>query len=208
MDILIVCLVAAVAAWSFKSRGDRARISLLATHLRPFDIEKLMETLSEGYMRALGEQDPQRQQAIWTLLAPSEQKMAEQLGQLAQDFARLDEAQTRVMRPDWPVSALLQLLGRAFPAWPKRHSVDMRALLTLHAQALARAVQATGGAPSTRAFTLLAELMLMQHSCHWFCKSRHVASARLILRHQTPYDKVLASVAPATRQAYQALTGV
>ncbi len=208
MDILIACLVAAVAAWSFKSRGDRARIALLATHLRPFDIEKLMETLSEGYMRALGEPDPQRQQAIWALLAPSEQKIAEQLGQLAQDFAELDEAQTRVMRPDWPVALVLQLLGRAFPAWPKRHSFDMRALLALHAQALARAVQATEGSASARAFTLLAELMLMQHSCHWFCKSRHVASARLILRHQTPYEKVLTSVAPATRQAYQALTGV
>jgi hypothetical protein len=48
----------------------------------------------------------------------------------------------------------------------------------------------------------------MQHSCHWYCKSRNVASARLLLRHQTPYQKVLASVAPETRQSYQAITGV
>jgi len=32
-----------------------------------------------------------------------------------------------------------------------------------------------------------------------------VASTRLVLRHQTPYEKVLESVAPATRQAYNAL---
>ena len=54
---------------------------------------------------------------------------------------------------------------------------------------------------------MMAELFLMQHSCHWFCKSKPVASARLILRHQTPYEQVLQSVAPDTRQAYLALTG-
>ena len=47
----------------------------------------------------------------------------------------------------------------------------------------------------------------MQHSCHWFCKSRGVASARLLVRHKTPYMKVLDSVTPATRRAYTALVG-
>ena len=45
----------------------------------------------------------------------------------------------------------------------------------------------------------------MQHSCHWYCKSLGVASARLVMRHQTPYEKVLDSVSPGTRQAYTAL---
>ena len=50
-----------------------------------------------------------------------------------------------------------------------------------------------------------AELFLMQHTCHWFCKSKTVASARLMARHKTTYEQVLASVAPATRDAYQKL---
>jgi hypothetical protein len=52
---------------------------------------------------------------------------------------------------------------------------------------------------------LSAELYLMQHTCHWFCKSRTVASARLLARHKTSYQQVLESVSPQTRQAYEAL---
>lgn len=47
-----------------------------------------------------------------------------------------------------------------------------------------------------RAFTMTAELMLMQHTCHWFCRSRTVASMRLLARHKTAYEQVLQSVAP------------
>ncbi len=206
MDIFLVAMVAAIAAWSLKSRAERARIVLLATHLRHFDIEKLMETLSEGYQRALGEEDSQRRQAIWSLLAPSERKVADQFAQFAQRFAQVDAEHSRLLRPDWPVSALLRLAGRAFPALLQRHSIDMRALLALHARAITQAANDLSASPSARAFTLLAELMLMQHSCHWFCKSRNVASARLLLRHQTAYEKVLASVAPQTRRDYLALT--
>ena len=52
---------------------------------------------------------------------------------------------------------------------------------------------------------LQAELFLMQHSCHWFCKSKFVASARMLARHQTAHAQLVASVAPATRNAYCAL---
>ena len=64
-----------------------------------------------------------------------------------------------------------------------------------------------GRSPRDKAFTMSAELFLMQHTCHWFCKSKTVASARLMARHKTTYEQVLASVAPATRDAYRALTG-
>ena len=67
-------------------------------------------------------------------------------------------------------------------------------------------MQAAGQQPAReRAFTLSAELFLMQHSCHWFCRSRTIASARLLARHQTPHAQVLASVSPETRNAYAAL---
>jgi hypothetical protein len=54
---------------------------------------------------------------------------------------------------------------------------------------------------------LLAEILLMQHSCHWYCKSQAVACARLLARHQTSYRKVLDSVDPTTRAHYADLTG-
>jgi hypothetical protein len=84
----------------------------------------------------------------------------------------------------------------------------MRALVQLHAQALSRAAQPAGGTPaSAKAYTLLAEILLMQHSCHWYCKSQAVACARLLARHQTSYRKVLDSVDPTTRAHYADLTG-
>jgi hypothetical protein len=208
MDLFLVALVAAVIAWSAKTRGERERIALLGVQLRPFDIEKLLETLSEGYARALGESDGERQRAIWEHLAPSEQRMAEQFTRFARQFSQVDAERSRVMRPDWPLSALLRLAGRAFPALLQKNSFDMRALVDLHARAIAQAAQRSDLPPKQRAFTMLAELLLMQHSCHWFCKSRPIASARLLLRHQTPYQKVLASVDPETQRAYRALTGV
>ncbi|MGD6322490.1 hypothetical protein VW363_22615, partial [Xanthomonas citri pv. citri] len=56
-----------------------------------------------------------------------------------------------------------------------------------------------------KAFTLTAELLLMQHTCHWFCKSKAVASARMAARHRTPHAQLVESVSPETRRAYRAL---
>jgi len=47
----------------------------------------------------------------------------------------------------------------------------------------------------------------MQHSCHWYCKSKAVASARLMARHKTSHAQVLDAVSPETRKAYAGLTG-
>jgi hypothetical protein len=46
---------------------------------------------------------------------------------------------------------------------------------------------------------------LMQHTCHWFCKTKGVASARLLVRHQTAYAQVLDAVGSETRAAYDKL---
>ncbi|RYF40240.1 MAG: hypothetical protein EOO25_13080, partial [Comamonadaceae bacterium] len=64
-----------------------------------------------------------------------------------------------------------------------------------------------GRSPRDKAFVMSAELFLMQHSCHWFCKSRAVASARLLVRHKTSYEQVLDAVSPETRRAYRELVG-
>ena len=190
MDLLLLAaLLLAVLVWSLKSRRERGRIGLLAAHLRPYDIEALMQTLSEGYLRALGENDVQRRQAIWTVLEPSERRLAEQFARFASDFARLPTERTRIVTLAWPLAWLLEQAGGP-AAW------------------LARAAQPAGDIPaSAKAYTLLAEMLLMQHSCHWYCKSQAVACARLLARHQTSYRKVLDSVDPATRQDYTGLTG-
>ena len=79
----------------------------------------------------------------------------------------------------------------------------------IHARGIAdTAKNARQLSPKRKAFTMSAELFLMQHTCHWFCRSRAVASARIQVRHQTSHAMALASVSPATRNAYRALTGV
>jgi hypothetical protein len=205
MDLFIAALVLGVMGWSIKSRTERERVQRLALHLQPYEIEKLMQTLSEGYVRALGESDAQRRLAIWHLLEPAERKLAEQFQRMAHDFGRLPPEQARIIA--LPLPWLMDLPARLWPQFFVRHSVDMRELLRLHARGIARAVEAGGASASARAYTVLAEMLLMQHSCHWFCKSRTLASARLLARHQSSHQKVLESVNAATRADYLALTG-
>ncbi|MFN7444734.1 MAG: hypothetical protein ACK5RC_06105, partial [Curvibacter sp.] len=89
-----------------------------------------------------------------------------------------------------------------------RRTFARRQLLANHAEGIA--APAANGAPRSsrdKAYTMTAELLLMQHSCHWFCRSRAVATARVLARHQTHYAQVVESVSPQTRAAYLKLTG-
>src|SRR3546814_6355118 len=82
-------------------------------------------------------------------------------------------------------------------------SRDYRELLRIHAAGLRHVVDNEDGLDiKNRAYHLSAELYLLQHSCHWFCKSRAVANARLMMRHQVTHQKVLESVSATTRSAY------
>ncbi len=84
----------------------------------------------------------------------------------------------------------------------------MRKALAIHAQGILSATEnKAGDTLKNKAFTMSAELLLMQHTCHWFCKSRTVASARVLVRHKTSYEQLVASVSPKTRDAYIALIG-
>jgi len=155
----------------------------------------LMEDLTQGYLRALGEADPQRQAAIWHILAGVEADLVEQFNAFALEFSNVTEPQARISR--LPVALPYAVV------WLSGYSFDMRKALAIHAHAIARAAhRQPGQLPRDKAFTLMAELFLMQHTCHWFCRSKMVAAARLLARHQTPYAQVLASVAAPTRQAY------
>jgi hypothetical protein len=186
--------------WILRGTEQRARIALLANVLSRYRIEKNMETLTQGYQRALGEADLQRREQLWQLLRPTEEELCAQFTRFATEFGRTDGAATRVSRlPVWLPFALTLAPAASF---------DMREALALHARAICRAVQESGGTPAReRAFAISAELFLMQHTCHWFCKSRLVASARMLARHKTSYGQLLDAVLPQTREEYRRVVG-
>jgi hypothetical protein len=197
MDSLTLALIFVVALYFINARGQRQRIALLGSQLGHFQIEKLMENLTEGYLRALGEQPGERREQIWSLLRTTERQLSEQFSQFAEDFTRLDAESTRVSRLPVTLPGVDKLLPQS--------TFDLRQAFAIHANGIAAAALASDASPRDKAFTMSAELFLMQHTCHWFCKSKAVASARLLARHKTAYAQVIASVSPATRNAYLAL---
>lgn len=200
MDTYLIILALGVGAFVMKNMEQRQRIGLLSGYLRKYQLEKLMENLTEGYLRALGESDPQRSEPIWRMLVSTEQSVADQMGRLAADMAHMGEEQARVLR--WPMA--VPLASRWLPA----ATFDLRQLMAIHAKGFASALQNTAGLTrKEQAFTLSAELFLFQHTCHWYCRSKAVASARLLARQKTSHEQVLSAVSPTTRQAYTALVG-
>lgn len=195
MEVLILIAIA-VGFFVAKKREQRQRVALLGKHLSRFDIEKLMQELISGYFRALGEERAERQAQVWAHLNAQEDQLSIQFTQFAHDFGEV-----------WGDDALISTLPLSLPwahkLFPKA-TFDSRHALRIHAHGIARAVASKHDAKD-RAFTLMAELLLMQHTCHWFCRSFAVASARLLAQHQTHYQQALAAVSPETRSAYQAL---
>ncbi len=193
--------LASLIAWVQKNREQAKRIALLAEHLRAHPIEILMGQLIDGYLRALGESDLSRRESIWQLLHSQQASLADHLQQLHSSMARSEAAAWRTSR--WPLA--LPWINQLLPA----QCFDFRELVAIHAKGIAEVNNnAEGLSPRDQAFRMSAELFLFQHSCHWFCRSQAVASARLVMRHQSPHAQVLASVGPNTRAAYQALTGL
>ena len=195
---LVTCV--AIVVYILKLSEERRRIALLGSHLGQYQIEKLMETLTDGYLRALGEKEPERREQVWNQLAGSELKLCEQFTFFAAGFSKVDEVEARTSKLPITFPFATKLLpGLSF---------DMRKMLAVHAQGILRAAENSAQhTPKEKAFTMSAELFLMQHSSHWFCKSKAVASARMMVRHKTSHEQLVASVSPETREAYLALTG-
>ncbi|WP_296444921.1 hypothetical protein [Rhodoferax sp. UBA5149] len=200
MEILILLVLIGIGAYTLKSRDQNRRIALLGSHLGKQQIEKLMESLTEGYLRALGEGDAERRAQIWHLLTTAEMTLCEQFNRFAAEFSKVDEADARVSK----FALSIPYADQLFPA----ATFDLRKALAIHAQGITNATNnSLHLTPKSKAFTLSAELFLMQHTCHWFCRSKTVASARMLARHKTTYPQLLASVSPETRQAYCRLIG-
>ena len=204
IEILLIALPV-VVAWTWAVRVEQAqRVALLASHLGRFHIEQLMEALTEGYLRALSQTDADRQRALWSSLSITEHNLLSEFQRFVADFSEV-----------WPEKALVSRIPQAVPRatllFPQA-AFDLRKALAIHAQGLARMLATdpgspTGNGPRDRAFMFTAELLLIQHTCQWFCRSQTTASARLLLRHRTTYEQVLASVSPQTRMEYCALVG-
>lgn len=200
IEFWVLLSILALTAWMHQSKLQQQRKALLARHLQPYQIEKLMETLIEGYLRALGEPDPLQQAQLWSRLHSTEETLNVQFQHFVLDFSQLDAASTQLSQ--WTVS--VPYVEKMAP----QSMFDMRKAFSIHAHGLSRGIENLGQrSAKDKAFTLTAELLLMQHSCHWFCQSKTVASARMLARHQTTYPQLLAAVSPETRQAYLKLVG-
>lgn len=196
LEIISLLAVAGVALQWINNQDRRTRTALLASQLQPFQIERLMQQLTEGYMRALGESDPERQQQVLELQQDAEQQLARQFQELARAFAQLPAPQARTLKLALPG------IEKVLP----QSTFDTRRVLQIHADGIERVVRNDAGrSPRDRAFTLLAEMFLMQHSCHWFCRSKTIASARMLAQHKTRYEQAIEAVSPETREAYLAV---
>lgn len=200
MEFLLPLLVVLAGFQFLKIREQRRRILLLGRYLQQHQIEKLMETLLDGYLRAMGEKEPERRRQIWGMLHEAESRLSDQLAQLADEFSQV-----------WGEHVLVSTLPVALPFADKlvpSATFDMRRALKLHAEGVAHVIRNEAGrSERDQAYMLTAEVLLFQHTCHWFCRSKTVASARLLARHQTHHAQTVAAVSEQTRQAYLRLIG-
>lgn len=196
MDLALVSVLLVLTLYQIVKRRDQMRrIHLLAYHLQSHDIERLMQTVLEGYERALDASEQTRREQIWAALQDSERSLASQFTRFCAAFSQVWSEQTLVSTLAWPFPHA----AKFFP----RQTFDMRHLIAIHADGIQAAVDNEEQLnPRDRAFRLMAELLLMQHSCHWFCRSRLVADARMIARHKTRHDQLVNSVSAKTREAY------
>lgn len=195
MDIALTLLLAFIAWQILRMRYQRARIALLGRHLAKLQLERHMETLTQGYTRAIHEETETRQLQVLDTFGQTEHAMAAQIQSLADAMQKESAQATRMGTFSFCLPYAEHFLGAAMR--------DFRELLHIHAAGLRKAVDnESGWDAKSRAYHLSAELYLLQHSCHWFCKSRAVADARLVLRHQVTHQQVVDAVSAATRSAY------
>lgn len=202
MDFFTWIIVGSIAVYVLQGIEHRRRVRLLGAHLAPTQVEKLMGGLIEGYMRALDEKEPERRKQVWDILSNSEKTLADQLQRLATSFSQENAQDTRVST----LPLALPYFDRLIPS----HTFDMREALKMHAKAVRDACAPDDVDLERRkrmAFTMTAELLLLQHTCHWFCKTRTIASMRLMARQKTSYEQVMKSVSASTLSAYQRLIG-
>lgn len=202
MDTALILFLIVLGLQAVRVRYQRTRIALLGGHLARLQLERHMETLTEGYSRAIREETEARQIQVLDMFTQTERAAASQVQALAESMQKESLKATSMST----LAFCVPYAEHVAPATTR----DFRELLHIHAKGLRYVVDnEENWDPKSRAYHLSAELYLFQHSCHWFCKSRIVADARLQKRHQATHQKVLDSVSAVTRSAYlQWLRGV
>lgn len=201
MDLSFWMLMGAIGAFFYNRYDQARRVVMLRAMLQPYQLEQLMETLLKGYLRALGEPDEEHRRGIWQVMEGHETLLVSQLQQLASDAQSLTGPLGRVSR--------LPLLLPGATAWWPRACFELSRALRIHADGITRvAHNAAGLEPRDKAFRMTAEVLLFQHTCHWYCRSRTTAAARMVARHQTSHAQALAAVSPETREALMAIGAV
>src|SRR3546814_9101459 len=84
MDIALTLLLVALGWQVLRVRYQRAHIALLGRHLAGFQLERHMETLTEGYTRAIHEESETRQLQVLDMLIQTERTVASQAQSLAE----------------------------------------------------------------------------------------------------------------------------
>lgn len=195
MDFVLSLILLAIVWRILCLRYQRGHITLLGGHLANLQLERHMETLTQGYTRAIKEDSESRQLQVFDMLGQSERAIASQVQALANSMQKEGASATAMCA----LPVCIPYVERFLPSLTR----DFRALLRIHSAGLRHVVDNTENwSVKDRAYHLSAELYLFQHSCHWYCKSRSVADARLMLRHQVDHKKVLDSVSERTRSAY------
>lgn len=112
MDGLSWFLIAAIGVFWLQTQVQRQRVGLLAKHLAPTQVEKILGTLIDGYLNAAAEANPERQQQMWLQLNQQEQRLVEHFQRFVDGFAKEPAEQTRVSTLPWA----LPYFDRIFPA--------------------------------------------------------------------------------------------
>ena len=90
-----ILIIGAGIFW-LQTNEQRRRMGLLAKHLAPTRVEKILGTLIDGYLKALELQDPERQQHAWNALGRQEQELVEHFHRNDEGFSTESAEATRV----------------------------------------------------------------------------------------------------------------
>src|SRR5690606_41927674 len=98
MDTTAVILTAFIAWLILRTHYQRSRIALLGRHLSTLQLERHIEALPQGYMRAIHEDTEARQIQVLETFAPTEKALAGQGRALADSMQKRSEQQTSIGR--------------------------------------------------------------------------------------------------------------
>ncbi len=137
MDLFSALLIGLLAGWALRMHDQRTRIALLGRHLAKLQLERHLETLTQGYTRAIHETTEARQLQVLESFAQAEQTVAAQAQALA-DAMQTESAPATCMSL---LPIYIPYATRFLPI-PTR---DFRQVLRIHATGLRHMADNAGG---------------------------------------------------------------